>query len=228
MRKRILSAIPKPLLGYLGAHLYRPFKSYSRGGEDAVIHRLFKDRRDGFFVDVGCFHPVVASNTHRLYRQGWHGINIDVDQYKIDVFDRFRKRDRNICAAISDREGEADFYFHSGETYGSMSGLEREGTEQRARELGREVLSRHVRTVPLSQILEAENVSHIDLLSVDVEGFEGEVLATLDFDRVDVDVIAVEIHGGYQDVLASRVHALLASKGFEMVGWTQPTVFYRK
>jgi hypothetical protein len=31
----------------------------------------------GFFVDVGCFHPLFYSNTWKLYKKGWRGVNID-------------------------------------------------------------------------------------------------------------------------------------------------------
>lgn len=228
MKKLIQSVLPKSMLGYVSSFMFRPFKSYSGEGEDAVSNRLFKGKTTGFYVDVGCFHPVVVSNTYHLYRRGWRGINIDVDQFKVDVFNRLRRRDKNICVAVSDQEGEAEFYFHSGETYGSMSGLDRSEAERRAKALGLSVLSRTVKTLPLSAILAAENVSKIDYLTVDVEGAEEAVLSTIDFDVVDIDVLAIEIHGDYDAVLGSGVYRLLSSKGYEIVAWTPPTVFFRQ
>jgi hypothetical protein len=32
--------------------------------EDLNILNFFKDKRDGFYVDVGCFHPLDRNNTY--------------------------------------------------------------------------------------------------------------------------------------------------------------------
>lgn len=228
MKKFILSVIPKRLLGHLSRYIYRPFHSYSGEGEDCVTARIFSGKKDGFYVDVGCFHPVIVSNTLHLYRSGWRGINIDADQYKIDIFEKSRPRDTNICVAISDTEGEAEFFFQSGESYGSMSGLVQSEAERRAKVLGRTLLSRTVRTKPLAAILESEGVTKIDYLSIDVEGAEEAVLSTVRFDSVEIDLIAVEIHGDFETVFRSPVHSMLSGHGYEIVAWTPPTVFYRR
>ena len=38
--------------------------SYSQFGEDLVLQKIFLDRSDGFYVDVGAFHPKYYSNTY--------------------------------------------------------------------------------------------------------------------------------------------------------------------
>ena len=57
----------------LGRGVYR---SYSVSGEDLII-LPFLPAKGGFYVDVGCYHPILYSNTYRLYRNGWKGIVID-------------------------------------------------------------------------------------------------------------------------------------------------------
>jgi len=32
--------------------------------EDTAILNYFKDRKNGFYVDVGCYHPIHRNNTH--------------------------------------------------------------------------------------------------------------------------------------------------------------------
>ena len=54
--------------------------------EDLNILNFFKNKRDGFYVDVGCFHPKKHSNTYFLYKRGWRGVNIDMEEEKIDVW----------------------------------------------------------------------------------------------------------------------------------------------
>jgi len=45
---------------------------------------------------------------------------------------------------------------------------------------------------PLNSVTEALGVTHVDYLSLDVEGPELEILATVDWTRLRVDVITVE------------------------------------
>lgn len=60
--------------------------SFSQFGEDIAIVRWIRylQTYEGreiypFFVDAGAFHPIFASNTLLLRKQGWRGINIDID-----------------------------------------------------------------------------------------------------------------------------------------------------
>lgn len=228
IRNKIKKLLPKSVLGAVAARFYRPRASYSGGGEDIVINEFFKSKKKGFYVDIGCFHPLVASNTYLLYARGWHGINIDADNYKIALFDRSRKRDRNICVAVSDTEGEAKFYFQTGESYGSMSSLVRSEAQKKAQRLGREIRSRTVKTMPLCDILSREGVTSVDLLTIDVEGAEELVLSTINFEAIDIDLIAVEIHGDIGHINSCPVNAILTRNGYEIVAWTPPTVFYRR
>ena len=56
--------------------------SYSYGGCDLLINYIFKSQAKGFYVDVGCQHPISNNNTYLLYKRGWHGLNIDLDKKK--------------------------------------------------------------------------------------------------------------------------------------------------
>ena len=85
--------------------------------------RYFADTPNGFYVDVGAYDPFNVSNTLLLYRQGWHGINIEPDPAALARLQRFRPRDTNLGLAISDVSGEAAFLLD-----GSFSTIERPST----------------------------------------------------------------------------------------------------
>src|SRR5205085_2313829 len=60
----------------LGYHSYAP--SFSSAGEDMILrHAIGSDKMEGFYVDVGAYHPVILSNTYFFYLNGWRGINLD-------------------------------------------------------------------------------------------------------------------------------------------------------
>ena len=38
-------------------------------GEDLVLADLTKNITEGFYVDVGCYHPLHLNNTYLLYKK---------------------------------------------------------------------------------------------------------------------------------------------------------------
>ncbi len=77
-------------------------ESYSFGTIDILVNYFFKKKYHGFYVDVGCQNPISNNNTYLLYKnKNWNGMNIDLDQKNIDLFNLVRKRDLNIKAAVS-------------------------------------------------------------------------------------------------------------------------------
>ena len=42
-------------------------KFYSYGGIDILIDTIFKNQKKGFYVDVGCSHPIKNNNTYLLF-----------------------------------------------------------------------------------------------------------------------------------------------------------------
>ena len=144
---------------------------YSACGEDAILNYLFKEKKKGFYVDVGACEPVRFSNTYIFYLKGWNGINIDAMPGSVNSFKKIRPRDINIEAAVSNTEEILTYYEIGGaksmNTFclGSIKnfGVEKSITNKRK-----------IKTKKLSQILNnyLSNNQPIDFLSVDCEGFE--------------------------------------------------------
>ena len=87
-------------------------KSYAISNVDLVIDRLLKNKKKGFYIDIGCNHPIKYNNTFLLYKRGWNGINIDLDRKSIKQFNIFRPNDINLEIALSDKEKKKDVYFY--------------------------------------------------------------------------------------------------------------------
>ena len=101
---------------YLYYNLYiRNFKyifqnSYSQFNDDVFIKKFFQNKAIGNYVDIGCHHPFRLNNTYLLYKRGWKGLNIDLMNINIDLFNIWRPRDKNICSAISNKNKTASVY----------------------------------------------------------------------------------------------------------------------
>src|SRR5688572_15978731 len=94
---------------FLGYHSYAP--SFSCAGEDMILrHLIGSDKMDGFFVDVGAYHPVLLSNTYFFYLNGWRGINIEARPGSRGLFEATRHRDINLEMGISSVRGEMTYY----------------------------------------------------------------------------------------------------------------------
>ena len=92
----------------------RNFKFLKRGtqfGEDEFVVNLFEKNFRGKFLDIGCYHPTRHNNTYLMYKNGWSGINIDLNPLTIELFKFMRPSDININIAISDSESEKKLYF---------------------------------------------------------------------------------------------------------------------
>jgi curved DNA-binding protein CbpA len=89
-------------------------KNYTVTGVDLLLDNFFKNInvKKGIYIDVGCNHPFFNNYTYLLNKNGWSGINIDLDFHYIDMFNHFRPLDFNRQVAISDVRGEADLFFY--------------------------------------------------------------------------------------------------------------------
>ena len=80
-------------------------------GEDLFINDYFRNKNKGFYIDVGCFHPIHRNNTFLLHKKGWNGINIDIHKFSIDLFNYLRPNDLNYNLAVTNKNQIIDMYF---------------------------------------------------------------------------------------------------------------------
>ncbi|NBV23595.1 MAG: FkbM family methyltransferase [Proteobacteria bacterium] len=225
---RLLACAPFRLLYLLRKiFLTRSSRRYwSQYGEDIVLDRVLNLARPGFYVDVGCFHPVKNNNTYKLYRRGWRGLNLDIDELKIAAFRLRRPRDVNLVRCVSEHEGMIRVF--SPGIY-SLNQTADPATAEKMRQRGVVMREREVPASPLNRILADSEFRDrtIDLLSIDVEGHELSVLRSLDFDRYQPRVVIIESHlRSLVALMASAEFGLLTAKGYTMFNWTGPSVLF--
>lgn len=176
-------------------------RSYSQFGEDAFIASLFRNKTDGYYIDVGAYHPHLYSNTYAFYKRGWRGVVIDPNPSMRTLFRVFRPRDTFINAGVG--VGERRYHEHADGAYNDFT----PGTGTRLR--------------PLRDIVHEQRIARIDLLDIDVEGMDLEVLQTHDW-SVAPAVVAVESAAG------SAAQAYLEEKGYELKGILGPTLVFKR
>jgi FkbM family methyltransferase len=233
MKRLIKALVPQTLLRSLDPAREKWLRtyarqSYSQEGEDMVLERFLEDKQFGFYVDVGAHHPRRFSNTYRLYRRGWRGLNIDANPGSMNLFQQVRPQDINIEAAVSSAPQELTYYIFNEpalNTFKRDLALERVG--------GKYSIIKEVKiaTAPLWQLLDQHVPADtkIDLLTVDVEGLDFDVLQSNDWNRYSPQFILVECLGASTLAEASSdpVAQLLIGQHYSIVAKTMSTVLFR-
>lgn len=205
------------LYAEINRKIYDPFKitSYSQTGEDRIIEHLLGE--SGFYVDVGCNHPQYYSNTFSLYKKGWTGITIDACPELIKQHQKLRKRDRSICAVISDKEQEVIFTDFEDSLVSSLD-AEHVSEWMKSRKIKEQ---RVVKTISLNSILDTCKVpSNFDLLNIDVEGHDYEVLTSLDLNIYRPKLIVIEMHGfDLTNPSSSKIYEYLTVNNYKLIGY---------
>ena len=179
---------------YYKNKIYKKRKTYSQDLEDIFINEYFKNKNCGFYIDIGCYHPIKYSNTALLYNRGWKGINIDMNSTSIDLFNIARNRDINICSAISSTNKQVtQFIDHS---YSPVNTIDKKFSDIISKKLSiKPFIEKKIQTYTLSQVLKKYKVllNQVDFLNIDVEAHDYEVLKGIDFVKIKPKIICIEI-----------------------------------
>ena len=168
------------------------FVSYAQNGEDVVLHRALAGVERGRYVDVGANDPTVDSVTRAFYEAGWRGITVEPVHEYADRQRSERPGDVLVEAVVTQRSGETVTLHEVPDT--GLSTLDGNIADQH-RGSGFEVVPTQVPTLRLDEILQQAgwtDSQDIHFLSVDVEGAEAEVLASLDLRRWRPWIIVAE------------------------------------
>ena len=162
--------------------------SYAQNFEDVILHRVFRDRTDGFYIDVGAMDPTAESVTKFFYDQGWSGINVEPNDWFYSKLLAERPRDINLNVALGDREESKEF--HIFERIGNSTFDQ--ASRDRYVERGFEAKSKLVKVTTLASVCRDYVRREIDFLKIDCEGWEECVLRGADWTRFRPMVILVE------------------------------------
>ena len=203
-------------------------------GEDLYINKFFKYKKKGFYVDVGCQHPIKNNNTFLLHKRGWTGINVDLDKFSIDLFNYNRPKDININAAISDKEEIVDLYFYHHKS--PINTLNKNVTLFQKSKI--ESIKK-IKTLSLNKILLDAKCKQIDLLTIDVEGNEYKVLKNFDFTKYNPKIVVVEYldlnvkkweitYNDFNNVKKSKIYSLMIKNKYNFVNWVNGDLVFVK
>lgn len=214
MKKNIFLGCLLIIVIGIGAQEYQ-----SQLGQDRYINEhFFHNKKNGVFLDIGAHDGKSFSNTYFFEKElGWTGICFEPLPH---LFQSLQACRDCICinAGVAEVEDTLPF-LHVVGCDEMLSGLC--GTyDQRAlnavmsdiKNFGGECRLIQVPCVRIDKILTGYGMSHIDFLSLDTEGNELEILNTINFSQIKIDVITVE--NNYNE---PAIREFLEAKGFIFV-----------
>ena len=212
MLKKILRTLHILHSIYIKHKFFIKKKSYAMNNEDTAVLNYFKDRKNGFYVDVCCYHPIHRNNTHLLHKQNWSGINIDTSQFSIDLFNYMRPKDLNYNCAISDKNENIKLFYQK-----ELSQLSTTEKGQAESVFQGNIKEKEMQAFTLDEVLNRDRYkkSKIDFLDIDVEGADLKVLKGLSFDKFKPELICIEIHE--KEVELSEIYKFLVDKKYELI-----------
>jgi len=196
---------------------YRRFNvSFSKSGDDIQLMKLLNQRSPGTYVDVGCWHPTLASNTYYFSVRGWQGICIDPNPDLQAEYAKARPTDTFVRCGIGATEADLKYYVLS-DANSSMNTLDLEFLRAQGLESAIEkVIDVPVRT--LGDVLERNLDSNLrlDFFDIDVEGLDLEVLTSNDWVRFRPTVVVVETDLAIEDALTSDISRYLQDLDYRL------------
>ena len=187
-------------------------KSYAMDNEDTAVLDYFKDKKNGFYVDVGCYHPIHRNNTYLLHKQNWNGVNIDTSEFSIDLFNHMRPKDLNYNCAISNRNEIIKLFYQK-----ELSQLSTTVRDQAKTVFQGNIKEKEIQAFTLDEILSEGKFKNnkIDFLDIDVEGADLKVLEGLSLDVYKPELVSVEIHA--IEIKKNDIYKFLIDKNYELL-----------
>ena len=167
---------------------------FSQAGQDKrVKDAFFRNRKDGFFLEIGAFDGVTGSNCLHFEKfMGWDGVAAEPSRTQYKFLEKNR-RCKTVNKAVG-FSGDTVEFVEVVEGPAMLSGVNSEDFAMTKAFLDNDDASRtityDVETVSVMELVGDRSL--VDFMSLDIEGAEMKVLESIDFDKVQMRVIAVE------------------------------------
>tara|TARA_R110000822_G_scaffold4388_4_gene18862 strand:+ start:10807 stop:11427 length:621 start_codon:yes stop_codon:yes gene_type:complete len=190
-------------------------KYYSQFEQDKTVYEnYFKNKTNGYFVDIGAHNGVEFSNSKFFEDIGWDGVCIEPNPIIFKQLQSIRHC-KCVMKAITDKIGTAQF-FQISEGADMLSGLVDEFSQKGIKNIYSNLKSTkegfNYIDVELDLFENIIDQTEIDFLSIDTEGNELKILQTIDFNKYNIKVITLE-----NNEYDSRFLDFLNPKGFTFI-----------
>lgn len=189
-----------------------------RDGEAEVSMVLeYLGDKPGIFVEVGANDPVKDSQTWLLEQNGWTGLLVEPLTERVEQLRKHRTAKVEAVACGPPELEGSKAKFHISHKKDALSSLNPEGAKP-----GHDFSeTRHVQVRTLDTLVKEAGYDQIDFLSIDVEGFELEVLKGATLGQLRPRLCLIE-----DWAIDWKVHRIMTAAGYKRVRRTKVNSWY--
>ncbi len=158
-----------------------------------IILKHYCKKTDFFFIQIGSFDGKRCDPVYQYVTENhWHGILIEPQKEQFERLIKNYKNQKHLKfenVAISDKKGTGIIYnLPTDKIYGSLL---KDGTSY-LRKNNDILVTEEVSCVTIHDIIDKYEIKNITLLSIDVEGYELQILESIDFSIIKPTIIYFE------------------------------------
>tara|TARA_B100000809_G_scaffold46738_1_gene41152 strand:+ start:17418 stop:18077 length:660 start_codon:yes stop_codon:yes gene_type:complete len=194
---------------------------YGQYQQDKYLDKLFKQKKNGFFVDIGAHDGETFSNSYFFEKErNWKGVCVEPIPEIFSKLDQTRNCIK-INGCISNKTGSEKFLRVRGEFVDTemLSGLVEDYDSRHLERIDREIKEYggskeeiEVTCYDINKILTDNQINQVDFFTIDTEGNELKILKTINFDQFDFDIFIVE--NNYE---TDEMNDLMTANGFKRI-----------
>jgi FkbM family methyltransferase len=201
----------------------------SKQGMDKKIIALFQNKSNGTFIEIGAADGVDQSNTLLLERKfGWTGLLVEPVKEQFEYCKSIRKDskvERYILTSFDDLSVSKEIYcidLGSLVADNNLDTLLGEKQILKFHEKNTDALVEEVPSNTLDSLLKKHNITEVDIFSLDVEGFELNVLDGFSSKSCKIRYLLVEAQN------PAAFDAYAKKRGWQLVdSWTEGDFLYK-
>jgi FkbM family methyltransferase len=204
--------------------LYRIFGgkiTYSQCGEDIIIEHYFRNKGKSKikYLDIGANHPKICNNTYLFYRSGSQGVSVEPNPALYAKLLKTRPRDINLNIGVNFNETpEMDFYIMDVHTLSTFDKVEAENLENTNQSKIAKTLK--IKTNTINDIVKNSFDTCPDLICIDVEGWNREIVQSINFKICKPDIFLIETLGYSDEKKISEINDILLGNGYSILSET--------
>jgi len=202
------------------------------------IKKKSKEEKDLFFIQIGSNDGITNDPLYKYIKKyNWRGIVVEPIKY---IFERLVKnyegKKKIICEniAIAEKEGYKYFYRIKENNEKMPSGYEQIGSfkskvvfkhKKFIPNFDKFLIKEKIRCITLQKLIKKYNLKKIDLLHLDIEGYDYIIIKSIKFDLIKPKMILYEhIHLNKKD--KNDCINLLKRKGYMIISGNNDTFAY--
>ena len=173
-------------------HIGELQEKYSESGQAEMVDEYLNHTKGGFLVECGAADGLISSNSlHFELHRHWSGILIEANPDYFASLLNTRRHMFMLNACLSPtRKAMVVNFTDAGRASGISDLLNPHAPGALKYRQGN--TTHPVQCFPIYSILAAIGIHHVDYFSLDIEGAEVQILETIPYDQVKIDVFSVE------------------------------------